>query len=475
MSTELATTETTAPAPQQPSTNTGRPLTKSGVAHQTTDDLWRTAQMLVKTGMVPKGYAGKPELAYAAIITGMELGYSPAAALRCIAVVNGMPSVWGTGGYALPMNHELYEGHEVTYQMPGEEETDIEPELPAELDKIPDEFRVICRAYRKGQRKPTVAKFSVRDAKRAKLWGMTAQSGAAMPWCSYPARMMMHKAVGNALEAAFPESYYNIGKDLDQEYTPPEEKPTALTNGTSYLKPPKTKPTAPAPKQEEPAPAPQEEAIDVTPEPKAESVIGTEVSLDSSAQSPEDKPKKPKAPNTKAIMAEFAINYPDHDQVRLTKYGDKNLVRCECGATWEVREIAGVITFPCIKKFEHPKAEEKTEEAPTPAKKEKLGADPGEDQEREQIEALPPEELSQFFEEKLKQLAKANLNERRKGCRPLFAMIRTRLKAATTLIHISQVLQWFSRANFVLTLDGEACQKLKAEVEAAQARIKAGK
>jgi len=491
MSTELATTETTTPAPQQPSTNTGRPLTKSGVVHQTTDDLWRTAQMLVKTGMVPKSYSGKAELAYAAIITGMELGYSPAAALRCIAVVNGMPSVWGTGGYALPMNHELYDGHDVTYQMPGEPESDIEPELPTELDKIPNEFRVICRVYRKGQRKPTIAKFSVADAKRAKLWGMTAQSGAGMPWCYYPARMMMHKAVGNALEAAFPEAYFNIGKDLDQEYIPQEDKPTTITNGTTYLKPPKTKPT-PAPKQEEPEksrvssvpmtdpePAPQEEAIDVTPEPKEPAPEKSRVSSVPTTD-PDDKPKKAKAPavNTKAIMADFAIYYPDHDQARLTKgANDKLTVKCDCGSEWDVKDTAGIITFPVVKAEPHVKQADEKAPSPSspPAKKEKLGADPGEDEERAQIEALPPEELSQFFEEKLKQLAKANISERRKGCRPIFAMIRARLQAATTLIHISQVLQWTSRANFIISLDGESCTKLKAEVEAAQAKIKASK
>lgn len=469
MSTELTTT-TPPPAPLAEAKPAGRALTRSGVAHHTTDDLWKTAQMLVKTGMVPKSYQGKPELAMAAMITGIELGYSPAAALRCVAVVNGSPTVWGTGGYALPMSNDDYEGHEVTYQLPGEDETELEPELPTNLDEIPDGFRVICRVYRRGHRKSFVSKFSVADAKRARLWGMTASSGAAMPWCQYPARMMMHKAVGNALESAFPDSYFNIGKDLDQEFTAPEEKPTTVSNGTTYLKQPKQKPVKAEVAEPTPTPEP-------TPEPEPETPAETAPEEPAPEPTPEPKKEtKPKPPNTKQILAEFAINYPAHTEARITKDDQKLLIRCTCGGVWEVKDIAGVITFPIITRAEHTEATEpEPAPPPAPAKKEKLGADPGEDEMKAQIEALDPTELGQFFEEKLKQLAKANLNERRKGCKPLAHMIRTRLKAASTIIHVSQVLQWISRATFVLTMDGETLEKLKQETQATQDRIKAGK
>jgi hypothetical protein len=56
-----------------------------------------------------------------------------------------------------------------------------------------------CEAKRRGYEKPTVARFSVADAKKAGLWGKVG------PWTQYPKRMLQLRARGFALRDAFPD------------------------------------------------------------------------------------------------------------------------------------------------------------------------------------------------------------------------------------------------------------------------------
>jgi hypothetical protein len=56
-----------------------------------------------------------------------------------------------------------------------------------------------CTAKRRGYETPTVARFTVADAKKAGLWG---KSG---PWSQYPRRMLQLRARGFALRDAFPD------------------------------------------------------------------------------------------------------------------------------------------------------------------------------------------------------------------------------------------------------------------------------
>src|SRR4051812_18541078 len=116
------------------------------------DEAWRMAQHMAKSDLVPKDYRGKPENCLIAIQWGAELGITPMAALKGIAVINGRPSVWGDIALAMVMGHPEYEDHEEVWAGEG------------------DTRKASVTFIRKGK-EPLTREFSVADAKKAKLWG----------------------------------------------------------------------------------------------------------------------------------------------------------------------------------------------------------------------------------------------------------------------------------------------------------------
>src|SRR5581483_5778829 len=62
-----------------------------------------------------------------------------------------------------------------------------------------------CEAKRKDDPTPIRQKFSVTDAKTAKLWGKTGYNGQPTPWITNPGRMLQMRARGFALRDAFPD------------------------------------------------------------------------------------------------------------------------------------------------------------------------------------------------------------------------------------------------------------------------------
>lgn len=70
---------------------------------------YTAATSLVKTSFVPRTYAGKPEEAAAAIMTGAELGLSPLAALRAIDIISGTPAMRSITLRAIVQSH----GHQL--------------------------------------------------------------------------------------------------------------------------------------------------------------------------------------------------------------------------------------------------------------------------------------------------------------------------------------------------------------------------
>lgn len=139
---------------------------------------WRFADMISSSGMAPRGME-KPAQLMAAILQGLEVGMTPMAAVQSIAVVNGRPAIYGDGAIALVRASGLCEF--------------VEEEITGEGDKM----LAICRAKRKGEKKPVEGRFSVEDAKKASLWS---KSG---PWTQYPKRMLQMRARGFALRDAF--------------------------------------------------------------------------------------------------------------------------------------------------------------------------------------------------------------------------------------------------------------------------------
>lgn len=165
MSTELATTTTPA----------------RGLALVSFDDAFRFAKMVAASDFAPKDFRGKPESCLLAIQHGSEIGLSPMQALQNIACINGRPAIWGDAALAVAMASSVCEY------------------VREHIEGDGDQAVAVCEAKRRGYEKPTVARFSMADAKRA---GLAGKSG---PWTQYPRRMLQLRARGFALRDAFPD------------------------------------------------------------------------------------------------------------------------------------------------------------------------------------------------------------------------------------------------------------------------------
>jgi hypothetical protein len=166
MSTELSTTTTPA----------------RGLALASFDDAFRFSKMVAASDFAPKDFRGKPESCLLAIQHGSEVGLSPMQSLQSIAVINGRPTIWGDAALAL-----VQSSSQCVY-------------VREYTDGDGDNLTAFCEVQRRGYPQPTVAKFSVADAKKAGLWGKTG------PWTQYPGRMLALRARGFALRNAFADA-----------------------------------------------------------------------------------------------------------------------------------------------------------------------------------------------------------------------------------------------------------------------------
>lgn len=183
MSTELSTNTTPA----------------RGLALASFDDAFRFAAMVAKSDFAPKDFRGKPESCMLAIQHGSEIGLSPMQSLQNIACINGRPAIWGDAALAVAMASPVCEY--VREHIEGDGESMV----------------ATCEAKRRGYERPTVARFSVVDAKKAGLWG---KSG---PWTQYPKRMLQLRARGFALRDAFPDVLKGlVTAEEAQDYPTPE-------------------------------------------------------------------------------------------------------------------------------------------------------------------------------------------------------------------------------------------------------------
>jgi hypothetical protein len=147
---------------------------------QNLTEAMQLADMLSKSGMVPKQYTGNPQSTLVAMMMGSELGLNPIQSLQNIAVINGKPSIYADALLALVQNHPKFGGHEESF----DEKT----------------MTAACTVWRKGDKNPHTVTFSQADAQQAGLWG---KSG---PWQQYPKRMLMWRARGYALRDKFADA-----------------------------------------------------------------------------------------------------------------------------------------------------------------------------------------------------------------------------------------------------------------------------
>lgn len=176
------------------------------------EDAFRLAKAFAMAEMLPKSYmTGSIEkaqsMAFTAMQLGAEVGMSPMQSIQSIAVINGMPSIWGDAQKALILNSGLCEYIKETY-----------------VGDFPnDDFKAVCTVKRKGQDE-VVEEFSIADAKRAALW---AKPG---PWTQYPKRMLKYRPRSFALRDTFPDVLKGLTHSAEEmegviDVTPAVNKP----------------------------------------------------------------------------------------------------------------------------------------------------------------------------------------------------------------------------------------------------------
>lgn len=164
------------------------------------------AKMMAKSEMVPKEYRGKAENILIAMQMGAELGVAPMQALTNIAVINGRPAVWGDLALGLVQRHPDYEWHKEYFEGSG------------------DDFAAVFEIKRKGS--PVhKSKFSVIDAKTAKLWGKRGYSGADTPWITSPKRMLTMRARGFGIRDQFADALKGLKLAEEAMDIPPDMAP----------------------------------------------------------------------------------------------------------------------------------------------------------------------------------------------------------------------------------------------------------
>ncbi len=146
-------------------------VAERGVLLRSFEDLQRFAEMVLKSGAAPRGIDTIGKVA-TAIQMGMERGLAPLAGLRAVFFVNGLPSWRGAAAVAMVRQSALC----VSYR--------------AFVEGDGDSRQGVCETWRRGEAAPVRTDFSVKDAKKAGLWGK------AGPWQEYPDRMLKWRAIG---------------------------------------------------------------------------------------------------------------------------------------------------------------------------------------------------------------------------------------------------------------------------------------
>jgi hypothetical protein len=160
------------------------------------------SKLVATSDLVPKDYKGKPGNVLIAIQMGAEVGLAPMQALQSVAVINGRPSLWGDGALAVVQTHPDYEWHKEWVEGTGEK------------------MVAVCQVKRNGS-EVHETRFSVDDAKTAKLWGKRGYNGQDTPWITSPKRMLAMRARAFALRDKFSDALRGLAiAEEVQDYIP---------------------------------------------------------------------------------------------------------------------------------------------------------------------------------------------------------------------------------------------------------------
>lgn len=203
----------------------------AAIVPQSITEVNQLAEMVASAGWAPESYRKTlpanatfeqkrsapydvPKIAVG-IMQGLEIGLKPIQALQSIAVINGIPSVYGDAMLAIVYATGQVEDYS---------------EVPVKDDKgVVTGY--ICTMKRKGRPTPTVAEFHLADANAA---GLLSKKG---PWTEYRARMLKFRARSFCLRDSFPDALKGLisaeeAQDVEVISVPTEQKaiPSGVTN-----------------------------------------------------------------------------------------------------------------------------------------------------------------------------------------------------------------------------------------------------
>lgn len=176
-----------APPPPVDNLPAARPRTNAvnAIVPGNWQEITAIASAICRARMAPKSYCNRdgepqPDKVAIALLHGLEVGLTPMAALQSLAVINGMPSVFGDGMLALVRASGLLE--------------DFKEEIEWD-DKGP--VKATCRVKRRGEPTWGVMDCARVDAQQAGWWNKEG------PWRLTPHRMLQMRARNWALRDKF--------------------------------------------------------------------------------------------------------------------------------------------------------------------------------------------------------------------------------------------------------------------------------
>jgi hypothetical protein len=193
-------TPTTTPKPQdetalQPAgPRSAVRISGAGLQPTTVDELWRLAQYAASSDIVPKDFRNKPYNVLIAAQHAMECGVPWLTGVQGTAIINGRPGFYGDLMLAVVISSPVYVKHVEYYEVKGERRAGLVAD-----DWKNDETAAVCVCWRRGQEEPTMRRFNVGQAKKARL--LTKEG----PWTEYPDRQLQMRARAFALRDTFPD------------------------------------------------------------------------------------------------------------------------------------------------------------------------------------------------------------------------------------------------------------------------------
>lgn len=160
----------------------------------TLEDQFRLAKYYHHSNLMPRGL-DTTEKVLVALQLCFELGLPPMTCIGKIAVINGVPMIFGELPLALVQRSgKLLKCDEWWFDKEGKRLADSAP---------PEQVAgATCEVVRHGMDSMTRS-FTVKDATTAKLWGKVSSEGKPTPWVLYPKRMLQMRARSWALKDRF--------------------------------------------------------------------------------------------------------------------------------------------------------------------------------------------------------------------------------------------------------------------------------